>query len=110
MALGLAGDGVVGDTTETVLALTADTLTESIGLVGGTVGSYGAVASGRLAEGVVADREGVRDTTGANVDSAGVGRVPVGLDGRILGLGEVASALLDEVGLVLVGLVDNGLN
>jgi hypothetical protein len=102
--LGLAGDSVVGDAGETVLALTTNTLAE------GRIGTSGkAIASGRLAESVVAVSEGVGDTARANIDSAVVGGVEVRLDGRILRLGKVAAALLDEVGLVLVGLVDDGL-
>jgi hypothetical protein len=104
LVLGLAGDSVVGNTGETVLALTTNTLTE-----GGISTSGSAVTSGRLAESVVSVGEAVRDTARANIDSAGVGRVEVRLDGRVLGLGKVAAALLDEVGLVLVGLVDDGL-
>jgi hypothetical protein len=53
--------------------------------------------------------EGVRDTARADIDSAGVVGVEVRLDGRVLRLGEVATALLDELGLVLVCLVDDGL-
>jgi hypothetical protein len=104
LVLGLAGDSVVGDAGETILALTANTLTE-----GGISTSGSAVTSGRLAESVVAVGEAVRDTARTNIDSAGVGGVEVRLDGRVLGLGKVAAALLDEVGLVLVGLVDDGL-
>lgn len=104
LVLGLAGDSVVGDAGEAVLALTTDALGES-----GISTSGSAVTSGRLAESIVAVGEAARDAARANVDSAGVGRVEVRLDGRVLGLGEVAAALLDEVGLVLVGLVDDGL-
>jgi len=109
LALGLTGDSVVGETVKAVLALTADTLTKSVDTVGSTVGSHGGVTSGGLTESIVANREAAGDGTGANVDGARVGRVEVGLDGRVLGLGEVAAALLDELGLVLVGLVNNGL-
>lgn len=109
LALGLTSDSVVGETVKAVLALTANTLTKSVDTVGSTVGSHGGVTSGGLTESVVANREAAGDGTGANVDGARVGRVEVGLDGRVLGLGEVAAALLDELGLVLVGLVNNGL-
>jgi hypothetical protein len=102
--LGLTGDSIVGDAGEAVLALTTNTLTE------GRISTSGkAITSGRLAEGVVAVSDGVRDTARADIDSAVVVGVEVRLDRRILGLGEVAAALLNELGLVLVGLVDDGL-
>lgn len=41
------------------------------------------------------------DAAGADVDGLGVGRVPVRLDGRVLGLGEVVGDLVDLVGLGL---------
>jgi len=104
LALGLAGDSVVGNTRKTVLALTADTLTE-----GGISAAGSAVTSGRLAESVVTVRDALGETARADIDSAGVLGVEVGLGGRSLRLGEVAAALLNEVGLVLVGLVDDGL-
>jgi len=105
LALGLTGNSVVGDAGEAVLALTANTLTE-----GGIGTSDSAVTGGRLAERVVAVGEATaRDTAGANVDSAGVGGVEVGLGRRGIRLGKVATALLDELGLVLVGLVDDRL-
>lgn len=104
LVLGLAGDGIVGDTGETILALTANTLAE-----GGISASGSAVTSGRLTESVVAVGEGVRDTARANVDGAGISRVKVGLGGRVLGQRKVAAALLDELSLVLVGLVNDGL-
>lgn len=49
LALGLAGDSVVGDAREAVLALAANTLTKS-----GISAAGSAVTSGRLAESVVA--------------------------------------------------------
>lgn len=104
LVLGLAGDSIVGDAREAVLALTANTLAK-----GGIGASDSAVTSGRLAESIVAVGEGVRDTTRANVDGASIGRVEVGLGRRLVGQGKVAAALLDEVCLVLVGLVNDGL-
>lgn len=104
LALGLAGDSVVGDAGETVLALAANALTKS-----GISAAGSAVTSSRLAEGVVAVGDALGETARANIDGAGVLGFEVGLGRRVLGLGEVAAALLNEVGLVLVGLVDNGL-
>jgi hypothetical protein len=105
LVLGLAGDSIVGDTGEAILALTANTLAE-----GGISASDSAVTSGRLTESVVAVGEGVRDTARANIDGAGISRVEVGLGGRVLGQRKVAAALLDELSLVLVGLVNDGLD
>lgn len=104
LVLGLTGDSIVGDTGETVLALAADTLTE------GRVSTSGeAITSGGLAECIISVSDGVRDTARADIDSAGVLVAEVRLDRRVLGLGEVLAALLDELALVLVGLVDDGL-
>ena len=72
LALGLAGDSVVGDAREAVLALAANTLTKS-----GISAAGSAVTSGRLAESVVAVGDTAGETARANIDSAGVLRVEV---------------------------------
>jgi hypothetical protein len=104
LVLSLTSDSIVGNAGETVLALAADALTES------RIGTSGeAVTSGRLAESVITVSDWVRDTARSDIDSAGVLVAEVRLDRGVLGLGEVLAALLDELALVLIGLVDDGL-
>lgn len=102
LALGATSDSIVGDAADNVLAGAA--VGSGVGLGGSAVDTDGGL--GGLRAGLAG---GAADAAGADVDSGGVAGVEVRLDGRVLGLGEVAAALLDELGLVLVGLVNNGL-
>jgi hypothetical protein len=67
-----------------------------VGLGGGAVDADGGL--GGLRTGLAG---GAADAAGADVDGGGVAGVEVGLDGRVLGLGEAGDALGDQVGLAL---------
>lgn len=100
---------VVGETAETICTLTSDTLTENLLTSGRWVFSNCATTSSWLAEGVVAVREGASGAARADVDCPGVCAVEVGGLGWLIWEREVALALIDELLLVLVGCVDDGL-
>lgn len=100
---------IVWQPTQPLRALAPHTLPSGIGLERLTVSPDRAVASGRLAERVVAVRDGLRDPTGADVDGAGVSAVEVGGRRGVIGEREGGFALLDYVGFVLGGRVDDGL-
>lgn len=102
LALGLTGDGVVGDAADEVLAGTA--VGGGVGLGGGAVDADGGL--GGLRAGLAG---GAADAAGADVDGGAVGGVEVGLDGGVLGQGEAGNALVDQVGLALGVGVDDGL-
>lgn len=103
LVLGLASDGVVGDgTLETLAGSIA--VGSGVDLVGGAIDTDGRVGS--LRAGLTS---GTADGTRADVDGGAVGGVEVGSDRGVLRLGEVGGALIDNVLLVLVGLVDDGL-
>ena len=100
-------NSVVGNTT--LQTLTPDTLALRVCAVHVAVCPHGAVACRRPSQRVVAVREGVRDAAGADVHARSIGAVEVGGDGRLLGKREVGFALLDDLCLVLVLRVDDGL-
>lgn len=100
LVLGVTGDGIIGD--GTLEALAGTTVGVGVDLVGVAVDADGGVSGGGL-RGLAAG-----DGSGAGGD-VGVGGVEVGLDGGLLRLGEAGGALVDDVLLVLAGLVDDGL-
>lgn len=87
----LLGDGVVGNAAETILGSPADIDALTTG--------------GRLVKsaGTAAVRDVALDLAGADIDVAGVGRLPVGRSGRLFGQRKLSLALLDGLG---VGAVD----
>lgn len=91
MAPLVLGDGVVGDAAETIL--------------GGPADIDALTAGGRLMKsaGAAAVRDVTLDLAGADVDVAGVSRLPVGRSGRLVGQRKLSLALLDGLG---VGAVD----
>jgi hypothetical protein len=102
LALGATGDSIVGDAADDVL--TGAAVGSGVGLGGGAVDADGGL--GGLRAGLAG---GAADAAGADVDGGRVAGVEVGLDGRVLGLGEAGDALGDQVGLALGVGVDDGL-
>lgn len=84
---------ILGDTAQALGSLTADVAKVLVGL-GGRASQAGSGA-GTSADGSL----GI--TTAADVDLCGVGGLPVGGDGGLLGEGEVRLDLADLVGLGL---------
>lgn len=106
VVLGVPRDSVVGKAAQTVLGRAAN-VDVGGGETGLAAGADVAVGRGRLTQAVVAGAVGNvgGDAASANVDSAGIGRVPVRGDGRLVGKRQVGLALLDGLG---VGVVNTG--